>query len=388
MPPKSRKRGASALTGANEPEAIPRSLPSIRPVTVWTDCSGMECPLLALDFLNVSYVHLQACDVDPVAERFFRAHFPQSPAIYNKDMCRRCLPTIPAGSIDLYVCGFPCPTFSAAGLHGGVQDDRGRIIAYVIHTLSQLQPKTFLLENVKGLATHHPEVLRWIVEELIKISSGRYKIEVRILNSRDHGLPHCRSRLFIIGIDKSLVQSDAPFEWPEPIGHPPLELLLDPCARPATVHDMPPASQGTARSNFITAFRQIAESLRMDPLQSDAVIDLDSSTGRGPHWMDGVVPCLTRARSGREAHWLINRGRRMHVLESAPVMGIQSSRIVPGAVTPNQLGRLLGNGMSVHVLERLFRRILSAAQILALPKMKARWESKAQASFSAMSLSI
>ena len=384
-PPRRPKKRARQRPAAEV--AVPRSLPVARPLTVWTDCSGMECPLWALRYLNVDYVHLQACDVDPIAERFFRAHFPESTAIYNRDIRTRRLPEVPAGSIDVYCSGFPCPTFSIAGAGAGVQDERGQIIVYIIRTLTQLLPKTFLLENVGGLWFQHRDALRWILEELNKIDSGRYTLEMTILNSKDHGLPHSRSRLWIVGVDRRLVRPEAPFRWPPPVGHAPLELILDPRTREATVYDMPPETQTTARSNFMEAFRKVAESLRIDPLRSEAVVDVDSSTSRGPHWMNGVVPCLTRARSGQESHWILNRGRRMNVYEAVRLMGIQSSHIVRGTVTENQLGHLLGNGMSVHVLERLLRQILSAAQIVPLSRMTARWESIDSARESAVSLS-
>merc|ERR1712232_341079 len=43
------------------------------------------------------------------------------------------------------------------------------------------------------------------------------------------------------------------------------------------------------------------------------------------------------------------------------------------AVSVNQLGRQLGNTMSVNVLERLFARILPAAKLARKSQVKDRW---------------
>ena len=64
----------------------------------------------------------------------------------------------------------------------------------------------------------------------------------------------------------------------------------------------------------------------------------------------------------------------MNVYEVAGVVGIHSSHIVCGAVTESELGRLLRNGIPVHLLERLLRRAFSTAHIVPLSDMPARWD--------------
>jgi len=44
------------------------------------------------------------------------------------------------------------------------------------------------------------------------------------------------------------------------------------------------------------------------------------------------------------------------------------------AVTESQLGKQLGNTMSVNVLERLFVRLLPAAKLVKKDEVKDRWE--------------
>ena len=45
------------------------------PIVVVTDCSGMECPIVALGNLGVRIVHIASCDVDKSAKKFIIHNF-------------------------------------------------------------------------------------------------------------------------------------------------------------------------------------------------------------------------------------------------------------------------------------------------------------------------
>lgn len=56
--------------------------------------------------------------------------------------------------IEFLCGGFPCQSFSIAGLRGGFEDTRGTLFFQIARILKATQPKGFLLENVKGLLSH------------------------------------------------------------------------------------------------------------------------------------------------------------------------------------------------------------------------------------------
>ena len=120
---------------------------------VGTDCSGIETPLIALRNLNVPLQHVFSCDNDPNVKKVILANF--KPGVFFDDLTQRklhnhkCLEK----PLDLYVAGFPCQPFSAAGIHGGTSDPRGLIIVHIIRFIQKHTPRTFLLENVKGLVS-------------------------------------------------------------------------------------------------------------------------------------------------------------------------------------------------------------------------------------------
>ena len=55
------------------------------------------------------------------------------------------------GEIDLVTGGPPCQPFSTAGKRGSVIDPRGSLFMDFIRIVEQLQPRFFVMENVRGL---------------------------------------------------------------------------------------------------------------------------------------------------------------------------------------------------------------------------------------------
>ena len=86
--------------------------------------------------------------------------------------------------------------------------------------------------------------------------------------------------------------------------------------------------------------------------------------------MQGVVPCLTEARS--RGHWLASRGRRLRLQEMTRLQGIDP-REIKQVVSDVQLGKMLGRAMSANVLARILLRALVYAGLIQADKYKDRW---------------
>lgn len=97
---------------------------------------------------------------------------------------------------DLLTGGFPCQAFSVAGKGLGEQDTRGTLFHDIIRIAEVKQPKYMLLENVKGLTTkRHKETFNKIIQELYRIG---YFVKWKILNSKEHGIPQNRERIWFV----------------------------------------------------------------------------------------------------------------------------------------------------------------------------------------------
>jgi DNA (cytosine-5)-methyltransferase 1 len=126
---------------------------------------------------------------------------------------------IPIDEIDLIVGGVPCQSWSVAGKMKGFEDPRGKLWFDTIRVIKLNKPKSFILENVKGLADpRNIENLNLILNELKSIG---YEVSHKVLNSYDFGLPQNRDRIFIVGFSKN-IQKDKHFEFPKPVNKEPL----------------------------------------------------------------------------------------------------------------------------------------------------------------------
>ena len=105
---------------------------------------------------------------------------------------------------DFLLGGFPCQAFSAAGKRLGFEDTRGTLFFEVERILRDKKPKGFILENVEGLVNHdrkNPKdkigrTLSVILEHLTALG---YKVNWRVLNAKDFGIPQDRKRIYITG---------------------------------------------------------------------------------------------------------------------------------------------------------------------------------------------
>lgn len=104
--------------------------------------------------------------------------------------------------IDLISGGFPCQTFSYAGARRGFADTRGTLFHDYARILTQVKPKMFIAENVKGLLSHDKgRTFETIYNTFKEIG---YDITYKVLNSADYGVPQKRERLIIVGVRADL----------------------------------------------------------------------------------------------------------------------------------------------------------------------------------------
>jgi len=122
---------------------------------------------------------------------------------------------------DILLAGFPCQSFSIAGKKQGFRDQtRGTLFFDVADIIERTKPKAFLLENVEGLVSHNKgQTFNTILEILIndleyyvvgveKENDGSFKFnkEDIIRNTKNFGLPQKRSRTYIMGFRRDLIQ--------------------------------------------------------------------------------------------------------------------------------------------------------------------------------------
>jgi len=299
---------------------------SRRPIRVGTDCSGIEAPIQALTHLGIPFRHLFSSDIDPYCRQSILANY--EPEILYDDMTKRNVKDLP--SIDLYVCGFPCQSFSSAGKRKGMKEKRGQIFWHCLDVIEAKQPSVFILENVKGLLSNdNGKTFDTIIDALEKVCGGKYTIYCDLLDTKSFGIPQHRERLFFIGIKGKTTfdLSDIREKKMKPI-----ESFID--YSDTTREKIPPY---VIRSNVLQR------------IPKDAVfIDIGFVQNNFPN-ADQYSPSVTTGGN----LWCVPMQRHANVKELLALQHFPTR--FKKVVSTTQLKKQIGNSMSVCVLEAIFK---------------------------------
>jgi len=125
------------------------------------------------------------------------------------------------GEIDLLVGGPPCQSFSTAGRRRTVSDPRGTLLWQFLRFVDAMQPRFFLMENVRGLLSaalrHRPvaerpekggaplapdeepgSVVRLFAKDLSRLGHS-YHMDCFEVNAVNYGAPQLRERALFVG---------------------------------------------------------------------------------------------------------------------------------------------------------------------------------------------
>jgi len=147
-----------------------------------------------------------AYDRDPILTSSFRANFPSTPlhlrnlAWTTGERLRR-----DAGcEIDGMIGGPPCQGFSEMGLRSK-DDPRRQLLRHFFRLVSEVDPKFFVMENVRGLG--FPSA-RPTLDAALDLVRERYDLLGPLVwDAASFGAATTRPRLFVIGIRKDLERS-------------------------------------------------------------------------------------------------------------------------------------------------------------------------------------
>ncbi len=118
---------------------------------------------------------------------------------------------------DVLLAGFPCQTFSKAGLEEGFNNaEKGIIFNHIAEILKRTRPRALFLENVDNLVRHDKgktfKIIIHTLEKVLdyKVIGVRYDLEGNpiydgrdfVRNSKDFGIPQNRPRTYIMAFDR------------------------------------------------------------------------------------------------------------------------------------------------------------------------------------------
>src|SRR5215208_296519 len=124
------------------------------------------------------------------------------------------------GEADALIGGPPCQPFSKSGYWASgdtlrLDDPRAGTLGAYLRVLRDTLPRTFLLENVPGLAYRRKseglELIARTISKLNRDCGTSYTLRVAKLNAADYGVPQLRERVFVIG-----ARDGGEFSFPAP----------------------------------------------------------------------------------------------------------------------------------------------------------------------------
>ena len=164
---------------------------------IGTIFSGCGAPEQAAARVWQNHKVVFACEWDKFARQSYLANYGIDEAHFHKDV-REMDGRQYKGKVDVLVWGFPCTSYSIAGLRKGMDDEKtGDLFHQGLRILKQCKPKYTIIENVKGLLSiDGGKTMELIMRDL---REAGYFCHYEVINSKDYGIPQNRERVFIVG---------------------------------------------------------------------------------------------------------------------------------------------------------------------------------------------
>jgi DNA (cytosine-5)-methyltransferase 1 len=155
-----------------------------------------------------------ASEIDKHARETYKHNHGIDDRIFNDDICAISPTNIP--NHQILCAGFPCQPFSQAGRKEGFKDEkRGNLFFNIVDILEAKRPQAFILENVRHLVNHDEG--RTFATILSYLKELDYEVSYKVIKASDFNVPQHRARIFIVGFDRTAVNTKTPFMFPCPI---------------------------------------------------------------------------------------------------------------------------------------------------------------------------
>ena len=153
-------------------------------------------------FIDAGYSPVFSVEVWEPAIATHRTNYPSVPVI-DRDIRTITNEEIEQyrDSIDVIIGGPPCQGFSTIGKRL-VKDPRNELVFEFIRFVEMIQPKAFLMENVRGLLSSDGGKTKAAIEEEFRRIG--YNTKSQVLCAADYGVPQIRNRVFFLGTRNDL----------------------------------------------------------------------------------------------------------------------------------------------------------------------------------------
>lgn len=229
--------------------------------------------------------------------------------------------------VDIVTGGFPCQAFSSAGKKLGFEDTRGTLFFDFARCITEVKPKVFIGENVKGLFTHDNGKTLEVIKQSIK-DIGYTLIEPTVLKAMYYKVPQKRERLILVGIRNDLAKYASEFKFPEK--YPKVLTVADAFKKGELFDKNVPKSEGV---EYPERKKEIMEEVPEGGYWKDLSDELQREYMGGSYFLGGGKTGLARRLSMKMPSLTIvcspamKQTERCHPTETRPLTIRESARI-------------------------------------------------------------
>ena len=146
-------------------------------INVLSCFDGMSCLQIALDKLDIPVNKYFASEIDKYAMQVTQANYPNTIQVGNVEFVTK---EMLNNKIHLLAGGSPCQGFSFAGKQLNFEDPRSKLFFEFVRLKNELNPKYFLLENVRMKKESQDVISKYLGVEPIMINSNLVSAQNRV----------------------------------------------------------------------------------------------------------------------------------------------------------------------------------------------------------------
>ena len=198
-------------------------------ISTFAGCGGSS-----LGYKLAGFKELLAVEWDNNAVATFKLNFPDVP-VWHGDIAKltseevKKLTGIKMGKLDVLDGSPPCQGFSTAGKRT-FDDPRNSLFKEYARLIHELQPKTFVMENVTGMIKGHMKQAYLLIVQTLRDCG--YKVKGQVLNAMYYNVPQARQRVILVGVRKDLgIEPSHPKPQTKPISSGTIKCMSSPCMR-------------------------------------------------------------------------------------------------------------------------------------------------------------
>lgn len=161
---------------------------------------------MSLGFEQAGFDVRAAIEIDPIHCAVHKFNFSEC-AVIPKSVVGlsaneiRCAAGLENKEIDVVFGGPPCQGFSLIG-HRSLDDPRNKLVLEFVRLVSELDAKSFVFENVRGLTVGRQRSFLHEIIEAFQEAGYDVRTDWQVLDAADFEVPQHRQRLILVGARK------------------------------------------------------------------------------------------------------------------------------------------------------------------------------------------